>query len=49
MAVASLYFYLAPAVEGAKVGKALIRLALQAHPEIQYVVLANLTTIAASR
>jgi len=49
MAVAGLYYYLAPTVEYGKVGKALIRLALQSPKEIQYVVLANLTTIAANR
>jgi hypothetical protein len=49
MAVAGLYFYLAPTIEYAKVGKAMIRLALHAPKEIQYVILANLTSIAATR
>jgi len=48
MAVASLYYYLAPQNEAQKVTKALIRI-MKSKREIQYVVLANIATMAATR
>ncbi|KAK9693865.1 AP-3 complex subunit beta [Basidiobolus ranarum] len=45
MAVCSLYYHAAPAMEVFKVGKPLVRL-LRTHPEIQYVVLTNIATMA---
>lgn len=48
MAVASLFFHLAPPVELGKVAKAMIRL-LRSHREIQYVVLKNIATMAVDR
>jgi len=48
MAVASLYYYLAPTIEASKVGKALVRI-LRANREVQYVVLANIATMSATR
>ena len=48
LAVAALYAYLAPPYEATKVGKSLVRI-LRNRPEIQYVVLANIATLAATR
>lgn len=48
MAVASLYYYLAPTIEASKVGKSLVRI-LRANREVQYVVLANIATMSATR
>eukprot|EP00026_Physarum_polycephalum_P001606 Phypoly_transcript_01608.p1 GENE.Phypoly_transcript_01608~~Phypoly_transcript_01608.p1 ORF type:complete len:1062 (+),score=136.00 Phypoly_transcript_01608:71-3256(+) len=48
MAVASLYYYLAPTMEASKVGKSLVRI-LRANREVQYVVLANIASMSADR
>ena len=46
--VATLFFYLAPKSEFSKVGKPLVAL-LGTYPEVQYVVLSNISTLAAQR
>lgn len=48
MAVASLYFYLAPLWEAVRAAKPIVRIA-RSPPEIQYAVLANIATMAAAR
>jgi AP-3 complex subunit beta len=48
MAVASLYYYLAPTIEASKVGKSLVRI-LRANREVQYVVLTNIASMSATR
>jgi AP-3 complex subunit beta len=48
MAVASLYYYLAPTMEASKVGKSLVRI-LRANREVQYVVLSNIASMSATR
>jgi AP-3 complex subunit beta len=48
MAVAALHFYLAPSAEAQKVGKPLARI-LRSNREAQYVVLANIATMACTR
>ena len=48
MAVASLYFYCAPYAEASRIGKPLVRI-LKSSRETQYVVLANIATMAATR
>jgi len=46
--VATLYYHLAPTAEFSKVGKPLVAV-LGTHPEIQYVVLSNISTMAIDR
>jgi AP-3 complex subunit beta len=48
MAVASLFYHLAPAAEAQKVAKSLVRIS-RSNREIQYVVLANIATMAATK
>uniref|UniRef100_A0AAQ4QH84 AP-3 complex subunit beta n=1 Tax=Gasterosteus aculeatus aculeatus TaxID=481459 RepID=A0AAQ4QH84_GASAC len=48
MAVAQLYFHLAPKVEVGVIAKALVRL-LRSHSEVQYVVLQNVATMSIKR
>ncbi|GAM24904.1 hypothetical protein SAMD00019534_080790 [Acytostelium subglobosum LB1] len=48
MAVSSLYFYIAPVIEAQKVGKSLVRL-LRSSPEVQYIVLSNISTMVTMR
>lgn len=48
MAVATLYFYCAPYAEASRIGKPLVRI-LKGSRETQYVVLANIATMAATR
>jgi len=48
MAVASLYYYLAPVMEAQKVGKSLVRI-VRSQREVAYVVLANIASMAAKR
>lgn len=48
MAVATLYYYLAPAMEAQKVGKSLVRI-IRSHREGAYVVLANIANMASKR
>lgn len=48
MAVATLYFYCAPYAEAVRIGKPLVRI-LKSSRETQYVVLANIATMAATR
>lgn len=48
MAVASLYFYCAPYSEAQRIGKPLVRI-VKSSRETQYVVLANIATMAATR
>ncbi|CDH59483.1 ap-3 complex subunit beta-1 [Lichtheimia corymbifera JMRC:FSU:9682] len=48
LAVARLFYHLAPAAEAQKIGKPLVRL-LRNHRELQYVVLKNISVMAATR
>ena len=48
LAVARLFYHLAPAVEAQKIAKPLVRL-LRNHREMQYVVLKNIAVMATSR
>ncbi|KAI9282897.1 adaptin N terminal region-domain-containing protein [Umbelopsis sp. AD052] len=48
MAVARIYFHLAPSEEAAQLAKPLVRL-LRSHRELQYVILTNIATMACSR
>jgi len=48
MAVAQLYFHLAPKAEVGVIAKALVRL-LRSHSEVQYVVLQNVATMSIKR
>ena len=48
LAVARLFYHLAPAVEAQKIAKPLVRL-LRNHREMQYVVLKNVAVMATSR
>jgi AP-3 complex subunit beta len=47
LAVASLFHYLAPPSEAAKVAKAIVRL-IRSKREIQYIILTNIATMAAT-
>lgn len=46
--MARLFYHLAPAAEAQKIGKPLVRL-LRTHRELQYVVLKNISVMAATR